>query len=168
MQPGDVLSTAAQLAVALAGFAGIIVTFRPRSVHEWEPVDKFRLRLLLANSILALIYSLFAMLLLSIELPATWIWRAGSACALFFDVPFAITTIKGARSLPQYRDQGLTHVIYTTFALLGIGSTLLQAVNLVYLNVFWILFVTIFVHLVAAAFQFVRMIISGYDRPSDQ
>jgi len=29
MEPGDALSTAAQIAVALAGFAGVVVPFRP-------------------------------------------------------------------------------------------------------------------------------------------
>lgn len=54
MEPGEALSTAAQIAVTLAGFAGVVVVFRRESVHEWSPIDKFRLRLLLANSILSL------------------------------------------------------------------------------------------------------------------
>jgi hypothetical protein len=41
-------------AVALAGFAGVVVVFRRESVHDWSSVDKFRLRLLFANSILPL------------------------------------------------------------------------------------------------------------------
>ena len=54
MEPGEALSTAAQIAVALAGFAGVVVVFRRDSVHDWSAIDKFRLRLLLANSILPL------------------------------------------------------------------------------------------------------------------
>ncbi len=67
MQPGEVLSTAAQVAVALAGFAGVVVVFRRESVHEWSTLDKFRLRLLLTNSILPLGLCMIALLLLSIE-----------------------------------------------------------------------------------------------------
>jgi len=67
MQPGEVLSTAAQVAVALAGFAGVVVVFRRESVHEWSTLDKFRLRLLLTNSILPLGLRMIALLLLSIE-----------------------------------------------------------------------------------------------------
>ncbi len=52
MEPGEALSTAAQVAVALAGFAGVVVVFRSGSVHEWSPINKLRLRLLLSNSIL--------------------------------------------------------------------------------------------------------------------
>jgi hypothetical protein len=36
MEPGEALSTTAQIAVALAGFAGVVVVFfRRESVHEW-------------------------------------------------------------------------------------------------------------------------------------
>ena len=67
MGPGEALSTAAQIAVALAGFAGVVVVFRRESVHEWSPIDKFRLRLLLTNSILPLAFCMIGLLLLTIE-----------------------------------------------------------------------------------------------------
>ena len=54
MEPGEALGIAAQIAVALAGFAGVVVVFRREAVHEWSSIDKLRLRLLLANSILPL------------------------------------------------------------------------------------------------------------------
>jgi drug/metabolite transporter (DMT)-like permease len=54
MEPGETLGIAAQIAVALAGFAGVVVVFQRESVHHWSPIDKFRLLLLLANSILPL------------------------------------------------------------------------------------------------------------------
>jgi len=53
MEPSEALSTAAQVAVALAGFAGVVVVFRRKSVHDWSTLDKFRLQLLLANSVFA-------------------------------------------------------------------------------------------------------------------
>jgi hypothetical protein len=36
MEPGEALSTASQIAVALAGFAGVVVVFRHESIHEWS------------------------------------------------------------------------------------------------------------------------------------
>jgi hypothetical protein len=39
MEPGEALGTAAQIAVALAGFAGVVVVFRRESIHEWSPID---------------------------------------------------------------------------------------------------------------------------------
>jgi hypothetical protein len=49
MEPNEALGIAAQVAVTLAGFAGIVVVFLPESVHQWSRVDRFRLRLLLSN-----------------------------------------------------------------------------------------------------------------------
>ena len=54
MEPGEALTTAAQIAVALAGFAGVVVAFRSKSLHEWSPRDKFRLWLLLGNALVPL------------------------------------------------------------------------------------------------------------------
>jgi hypothetical protein len=36
MEPGEALGIAAQIAVALAGFAGVVVVFRREAVHEWS------------------------------------------------------------------------------------------------------------------------------------
>ncbi len=67
MQPSEALGVAAQVAVTLAGFAGIVVVFRPQSVHEWSALDRLRLTLLLMNSVSPLVFSLFGMLLLSVD-----------------------------------------------------------------------------------------------------
>jgi hypothetical protein len=75
LQPDETLGVAAQVAVTLAGFAGVVVVFRPDSVHRWSRLDRFRLRLLLANSIFPLAYSLLAILLLTIKPPPESIWR---------------------------------------------------------------------------------------------
>jgi len=71
MEPGEALGIAAQIAVALAGFAGVVVVFRREAVHEWSEIDKLRLRLLLANSILPLALSMLGLLLLTIKPHAT-------------------------------------------------------------------------------------------------
>src|SRR6478752_6025448 len=40
MEPGEALGIAAQVAVTLAGFAGVVVVFRRESIHEWSPADR--------------------------------------------------------------------------------------------------------------------------------
>src|SRR5438105_14053025 len=75
MQPGEALGVAAQVAVTLAGFAGIVVVFRPDSVHRWSALDKFRLQLLLTNSTLPLAYALLGLALLTLDPPPAAIWR---------------------------------------------------------------------------------------------
>ena len=88
MEPGEAPGIAAQIAVALAGFAGVVVVFRRESVHEWSPIDKFRLRLLLTNSILPLAFCMIGLLLLTIR-PAPagiWRWCSGFAFVVFFAI----------------------------------------------------------------------------------
>ncbi|SRR6266536_17476 len=82
MEPGEALGIAAQIAVALAGFAGVVVVFRSGSLHEWPPIDKYRLWLLLSNAVLPLVLCLFAILLLTIRPTPLSIWHWCSAFPL--------------------------------------------------------------------------------------
>src|SRR5256885_5627485 len=75
MQPSEALTTSAQVAVTLAGFAGVVVAFRNRSVHEWSKLDKFRLQILLTNSVVPFVLSILALVLLSTSLELVTIWR---------------------------------------------------------------------------------------------
>lgn len=160
MQPGDALTTAAQVAVALAGFAGVVVAFRSEAVHQWQPLDKLRLWLLLTNSILPLGYCLFAIQLLVIQPEPAAVWRICSGVALVCDLAFAFTTSRGGRELKRaaFEDAGSTRFILLWFGVFGAIALVLQLVNL-RLNSFWPFFTTIFIHLLAGAFQFTRMII---------
>src|SRR2546423_1110479 len=80
MQPSEALSASAQIAITLAGFAGVVVAFRNRSLHEWSKIDKFRLQILLTNSGAPFVSSIFAMVLLSTSFDPVTIWRL---CSLF-------------------------------------------------------------------------------------
>src|SRR5690349_1082921 len=99
MQPSEALNVVAQVAVTLAGFAGIVVVFRPDAIHQWSTLDKFRLRLLLANSALPLVFALLAILLLSLEPPPVSIWRWCSGLSLVIDVGFLISGRTMSRSV---------------------------------------------------------------------
>jgi hypothetical protein len=92
MEPGEALSTAAQIAVALAGFAGVVVVFRSSSIHDWAPMDKFRLLILLGNALLPLFSCLFGMLLLTIKPTPLSIWHWGSGFSLLLSFPFGFST----------------------------------------------------------------------------
>ena len=160
MEPGEALGIAAQIAVALAGFAGVVVVFRRESVHDWSTIDKFRLRLLLANSILPLGLCMTAQLLLTIEPRLTGVWRWCSGVAFVGFLLFWITTMTGFRRLDlrQLQDAPANFIFYF-FATLGIGVTLLQLYNIALLGAFWPFFTGIDLQLVAAMLQFARMIL---------
>jgi hypothetical protein len=161
MEPGEALSTAAQIAVALAGFAGVVVVFRRESVHDWSPIDKFRLRLLLINSILPLALCVIGLLLLTIRPTPTGIWSWSSGLALVILFPFAMKTAKSFRRLDpqQLRRERAAGLPFYLFTILGTGAILLQLCNVAILNAFWPFFTGIVVHLLAAMVQFARIIL---------
>src|SRR5260370_39838786 len=99
MQPSEALSASAQVAVTLAGFAGVVVAFRSGSVHEWSNVDKFRLRILLMNSAIPLVLSILAMLLSSTALDQDRVWQGCSVVAFVIVVVVCPQMCGGLRRL---------------------------------------------------------------------
>jgi len=82
------------------------------------PIDKFRLRLLLSNSVFPLAYSLFAMLLLAMKPPPESIWRWCSGFAAICQIQFAITSIKRTRALSAAAFKDVSKIVfYPLFAL---------------------------------------------------
>jgi hypothetical protein len=108
MEPGEALGVAAQVAVTLAGFAGVVVVFHSESVHEWSPIDKFRLRTLLGNSVLPLILCMIALLLLTVEPPLTGLWRWRSGVAFVVLLMFGIAATAGFRSFDVRELEGVS------------------------------------------------------------
>ncbi|HKP03347.1 MAG TPA: hypothetical protein VJU77_08270 [Chthoniobacterales bacterium] len=167
MQPGEALSTAAQVAVTLAGFAGIVVVFRPDSVHRWSAIDRFRLQLLLTNSALPLAEALFGLLLLSADPPPASIWRWCSGFGFAAQLLVIVGTRNRTRRLSRADLEGVHKLLFYPIALLATAAMALQAINFSVWNRFWPFFGLIFIHLVAALAQFVRMVLLPPHSPAD-
>jgi hypothetical protein len=161
MEPGEALGLAAQIAVALAGFAGVVVVFRRESVHEWSGVDKLRLRLLLGNSIVPLGLCLLGLLFLTIKPMPPGIWRWCSGIAFVVSLLFAITMTKHFRRLDvrQVQREAATRLVFYLFGMFGIAANLLQLYNTAFLGEFWPFFALIVFQVITALFQFARMIL---------
>ena len=159
MEPGEALGVAAQVAVTLAGFAGIVVVFRPHSVHQWSALDKFRLQLLLTNSALPLLDALCGMFLLSVTPPIASIWQWCSGIAFSAQVLVIVFVRNPTRNIPREHFAAINKSLYYGVALLGTAAMALQAFNMTRWNLFWPFFAMIFIHLIAALAQFVRMVL---------
>ena len=160
MQPSEALSASAQVAVTLAGFAGVVVAFRSRSVHEWSKIDKFRLRILLTNSATPFALSIFAMVLLSTTIDPITIWRL---CSIFtFVVLVGIGASYGSafrRFAPEeFRASGGKAWIMRTGGFAAAAVTLLQLYNVIRLQSFWPFFVAITTLLLFAMLQFILLV----------
>jgi hypothetical protein len=165
MEPGDALSTAAQIAVALAGFAGVVVAFRRGSLHDWAAIDKYRLYLLLGNSIAPLFSCLFGLFLLTIEPRPLWIWRGCSAVSLLVTIPFAVVSRQRQVALGQsvIAEMGAFRYVFYLFAALGAVVALLQIYNAAVAGVFSFFYAAIVFPLAIGAVQFARMILLPTD-----
>jgi hypothetical protein len=166
MQPGEALGIIAQVAVTLAGFAGIVVVFRPESLHRWSELDKFRLRLLLSNSALPLADALFGMLLLAVNPTPANIWRWCSGVGFAAQLLVIIRTGNPERKISPPEMEGANKSVFYAVATLGTAALLLQIVNVLIWNLFWPFFALIIMHLIAALAQFVRMVLLPADNNS--
>ena len=139
MEPGEALGIAAQIAVALAGFAGVVVVFRREAVHEWSDIDKLRLRLLLANPMLPLGHSMLGLVLVTIEPEPPGIWRWCSGILLVTTMSFVMATGKTFRrlNLRNAQRQRITRFIFYLVGVFGTAAMLLQLYNIASLAAFW-------------------------------
>ena len=159
MQPSEALGVAAQVAVTLAGFAGIVVVFRPQSIHHWSALDRLRLTLLLMNSAAPLVFALFGMLLLCVEPVPVSIWRWCSGFAFVTDVLAFVFLRNPRRSLPLNEMKITSNFVFYAVGVMAMAGVVLQVINFAVWNCFWAFFVAIFVHLTAAVIQFLRMLL---------
>jgi hypothetical protein len=162
MDPTTALSVSAQIAVAIAGFAGVVAAFRNDSVHDWGPVEKFWLRLLLINSILPLVFSMVGLFLLSFVQDFPTIWRWCSGISTLFLIPFAIMIVTTLVGFAPGQLEAAGGTRFTSYALVVILTAvcLLQLFNLATLAAFWPFFAAIVAQLLGAMYQFVRLVLS--------
>src|SRR5215469_12203548 len=161
MEPGEALGIAAQIAVALGGFAGVVVVFRREAVHDWSDIDKLRLRLLLANSMQPLGFSMLGLVLLTIEPVPPGIWRWCSGILLVSTMSFVMASGKTFRRLNlrnAQRQRNNRFIVYL-FGAFATAAMLLQLYNIALLAAFWPFFAGIVYLLIMAMAQFARMIL---------
>jgi len=124
----SVLSSLVEVAVGLAGFAGIITAIRQRNVATWSPTDRVLLQALFGASAAAIALAIAPGILQEANFPPSRIWRTGSAMLLVW---FAVIPVIRER---QMRMHGLSALSSTTglFTFLWVVAVaLLQIFNLV-------------------------------------
>ena len=168
MQPSEALSASAQVAVTLAGFAGVVVAFRNRSVHEWSKIDKFRLRILLTNSAIPFAASIIAMVLSSTTLDAARVWQLCSIISfvMIVGVAQAVSRGYGRFSREEFAAAGGSRIAFFSSTVAGVAVTLLQLYNVIALKTFWPFFTAVATLLLLAMSQFILLVTAGHDTKS--
>jgi len=156
LTPSEALTTAAQIAVALAGFAGVAAAFGTGALHSWSQADRLRLRLLLATGLLPLAWCLLALLLMTTPLPEALIWRICSVASGASLLAGLALNIPSASSLaPGSINRGL-------FFSSGVGGLIvaaMQAGNALLWGLFWPFFTIVMSSMLICIVQFARLIL---------
>ena len=138
MNPSDFLSTVAQVAVAIAGFSGIVVAVGQRTVRDLAPVDRVRLVGLVADTSLALMLSLMTMILLNTDIALSRVWLVCSAVeAIVIPVSYGIRFRYAFRTAAADVTRAHARATLAIFLPILIVVFLLQAYNVVLLREFW-------------------------------
>jgi len=145
----DFFVLTAELAVAIAGFSGVIVALESGDVRSWSPLRRRNLRILLQLSMLALLFSLIPLAAYeAVDGSSFWRWALGFyGLAHVVDLStFLFHQPAGAKRGPVY--QGLV------FALVQLGVAALSTDSVAEI----IYMVSVMWHLAGAAMGFLFLI----------
>lgn len=157
----EVLIGIAELAVALAGFTGVVVAFGSRQVGTWHPGDKLRLAFLLEASLTAGGFALLSLLLYTNFDDESKAWAVASGSWVLYML-FSLYRSREliVENLEHHDDVDIraNHLVFTFFALV----MALQLANVLLWQQFGPLLAAIVLNLAGAAMQFVRLIRAAY------
>jgi uncharacterized membrane protein YhaH (DUF805 family) len=159
MSAESFLSSAVEIAVGLAGFAGIIAAIRQRGVSSWAREQQILLRMLLTASAMAITFALLPPILVEAQVPQPAIWRIGSLAFILWQIGIAIHRVR------QFRESGtqspIPRIVYAWIA----AMVLLQAFNVV-LGVSWPYLLARFALLVNSFVFFLILLLGRTDEES--
>ena len=127
MEQSDFLTSAAQIAVGLAGFTGVASAFSNGPADVPPAVQAERLRAMIEAALVAVIFSLTPMLLSDLQLPVEVLWRLASGCYLVASVlTFTLILRRGFKVLraAQLTAQRSWGAVVAAISIVAIGALL--------------------------------------------
>lgn len=157
----ELLIGIAEIAVALAGFTGIVVAFGSRSQGAWHPGDRLRLVFLLEASLTAAAFALLALLAVfsGISEPLAWSLLSGLWAAYMV---WSLWMSRRRINLNQDEHGDVDKVANRLTGLLFALLILLQVANVLWWQQFYLFLAAILLNLAGAAMQFARLIRSAF------
>jgi len=157
MESEGILTTLAEVGIAIAGFSGIVVALQHRS-GDWSETDKVRFSMLLQVSLAGVFSSLIPMLLHLISPTKTFVWGWSSGLWLAYILASLVYRVpriqRAASGDPEPRSKFMVAYMLSTVAL----SVLLQIANLAWLRAPWPHVLTVLLSLLLASLLFVRLL----------
>ena len=163
MQFEQFFASAIEVAIATAGFSGIVVVLGQRGDGAWSQSDLARVSLLLQASFVTIFLSFLPLVLNGADVPASAIWRIGSACFIAYSgvaIPLRLRAVRRIRSEdPTYSPGVLNALLPVALLLAG-----LQAYNVIFLGSGWPFALTILFEIAIALLAFVRLLRTLWER----
>ena len=154
MEAEGILIALAEVAIAIAGFSGIVVALQYRAA-VWSDIDKIRFSGLLQESFASVSFSFVPIVLHLMHPHEPFVWRWTSGLWLVYIV---CTVFYRIRQLPRFAAPDTSKVaLGFAFSVLGI-SALLQIANVGWLTASWPHVVTVMLTLLLAFVLFVRLL----------
>ncbi|MEN8184352.1 MAG: hypothetical protein ABFS46_17640 [Myxococcota bacterium] len=156
----DVLLTIAEVSVAFAGFASVVVLFQHRDPVKWSPRVVVRLRTMIESSLCALLLALlpFALHHLGLSGEQLWGWSSGLAAGALVLLSSAVVR----RSLRFIRSRELSRPFaFATFGVnvLVFGALVLNAAGVLFQREFGPYLLGVIWALAFASLMFLRVVV---------
>lgn len=130
MDPNGILVASAEIAIAIAGFSGIVLSVAQRRLNELRDGAKLILSVLIMVTASTLVFSFLPLLLAAAEIPEPTLWAVASTLYALYMVSIALYRLSQHRRLAHEERPG------GAFVLLPILTMLALALQLA--NVFWL------------------------------
>jgi hypothetical protein len=157
MEAEGILTALAEIAIAIAGFSGIVVAL-DRSGQPWSELDRARLSMLLQVSLSCVFWSLLPIALHLANLPPTsvWLWSSGLWLAYMCAV-LAHRLRRISRVAIPDEDPSVRWVLAFMFVTVGI-ALVVQLANVVWLAQPWPHVLALLEGLLISCVFFVRLL----------
>jgi hypothetical protein len=162
MQITEILIGIAEIATALTGFTGIVMTYGSQKLHMWESRDRLHLTFLLEASLSAAGYALTALLLLATIKDEALSWEVMSgiwSLLTCFSLLRAHQRLKKDNDTRK-QDKALNTMLKSLFAV----AMVMQVCNIIYWHEFAPILGAMLLNLASAAIQFGRLIQSAFNQ----
>ena len=130
MNADSFLSSAVEVAIGIAGFAGIVAAIRHRDLSSWAAQDRLLLRILLVASAMSVVFAWLPALLSEAGISARALWQISSLVLFIWQISAWI--YRGR----QMRGLNIDRVLPKYAFVWNAAFLLLQAAN-VYLGLPW-------------------------------
>jgi len=144
-----------EVAIGMAGFAGIVAAIRHRDIASWAGEDRILLRMLLVASGMSISFAMLPAILDDAGFTESSVWRIGSVSLLVWQIGIAVHRSRQFRALGA---NPLPRLIFLWVA----GILVLQALNIV-LGTAWPYLLGIY-GLLVNAFAFFMILLLGRSR----